>query len=390
MDRTWLQLPGPAGFVNTLNETLAQGSNVLLSLPEEFSEAMYLGLHSLNDRQPRLLHKLKPDETEALCPFDYICQELTPKFGRRVETIDGLIANDTFNGKCVWVELPKTSETTPWLHFITDYAKACRASSRYDWTVFCILSPEIIVLPTSTDKTLLTAFRWDGALMMTDVWAYSRQHLPKGDLNPFIHNMLAAIVAELAGFDPNLAEYLCACHVQNLFSPVSDLCCYAKKRNWTPEEAMEPSWRKWQVGIDENGHQMIHSALLALAGNAQEISKRVWRAQTRVLFALIEELRIWILPSIEKFLHLPLTSRAPNGDTLRVDRLDGLEIGELFFHLTRISSCPQHLIDRVYLLKEIRHRLAHTELVGAEILFDSGLSNLLSEFSCPSPKLKRA
>ena len=71
----------------------------------------------------------------------------------------------------------------------------------------------------------------------------------------------------------------------------------AIERGWKPDA---PAELRWELGIEDSigGRRRPHSAFVALCGDGTEIDRRLWRAQLRVLFPAIEEVRLALLPRV--------------------------------------------------------------------------------------------
>jgi hypothetical protein len=93
----------------------------------------------------------------------------------------------------------------------------------------------------------------------------------------------------------------------------------------------------------------------------------VWNAQVRVLFPFLEQERVRLAPIVQPFLRLPVPT--PNG---MIYDLYDLELGEMYHHL-RTSGLAQETKDRMALLVEMRHALAHLKPVPERCLYDGKL-----------------
>jgi hypothetical protein len=96
---------------------------------------------------------------------------------------------------------------------------------------------------------------------------------------------------------------------------------------------------------------------LALNGNKDEIARRVWIAQVRVLFPIIEEQRIRLIRMLR--VHDPVIIKAWENEP---EIAGDLEIGALSYRMSRSRRFKQRLTDYAVKLRNIRNKLAHLRI----------------------------
>ncbi len=119
-------------------------------------------------------------------------------------------------------------------------------------------------------------------------------------------------------------------------------------------ENMKLLWKQTTVYTPEYGEE-IHPAGLALLEKYDEIKHRVWRAQTTLVLPIIDELRIKI--------YALLKNKLPN----TWNHLDIPEIGQIKYSLEQLpvdDSSRQQFYDTVRHARDIRNKLAHTEVIA--------------------------
>src|SRR5262249_56154062 len=120
------------------------------------------------------------------------------------------------------------------------------------------------------------------------------------------------------------------------------------------------------VAGEGGGGEVVHAAALAASDEAL-LERRVWNAQVRILFPFLEHERVRLVPIVQPFLRLPVPT--PKG---MIYDLYDLELGEMYHHL-RTSGLPQETKDRMAVLGEMRHALAHLKPVPERCLYDGTL-----------------
>jgi hypothetical protein len=374
MDRLWFQLPGPANFVEEVAQGLDGGENIVLYVPSRLSESLRDALRTRLATGTRSWRQLDPTIRETSGILDLLRQTLIDVEEREsVLSVGDLVRCASFSGHVIWVQAPGDKDVEKWESFLSSYARACRACDECDRSVFCLTLCGSNTRARMPEEVALSSRTWDGQVRGLDVWAFVRHRHNEQDLDPILNDLAAAVVAELAGHDLDLAEHLVRCRLDELLSPIPILTDYAKAHNWNSGQVAHPSWTEWQVGITDYG-STVNSALLALDGNYAMIDRRIWRGQARVLFPLLEELRTWLLPRAKQLIRPPFMVLIGNRQMV-IDDVDELELGQLEYHLW---STP--LYPRVHCLAEMRRHLAHVRPLPAKDVMSSDFRRILSEY----------
>ena len=167
------------------------------------------------------------------------------------------------------------------------------------------------------------------------------------------------VISSLAGTDPLLAEKLASLNLEALLAPIAVLSEYAHNLGWEHADD-DDSARDLGKQSMLNGAAFVHSAAVALSGNAKEISRRVWRGQVREVLPYLELHRSSLIELARGYLPKPPID---DGHEAIIDVYD-LELRTLWYYLQR-SRAPRQLIDRAGDLRRMRNALAHLEPLSA-------------------------
>jgi hypothetical protein len=290
----------------------------------------------------------------------------------KVSSVASLAQCNSFRGCAFWIETTTVVAEKQWRSFLVDYSGACRVRDEFERTVLCLVTHDRSI--AVCEDVTLSHHPWDGHISPLDIWAYVRyRREPTRELDGFYDHLAGALVADVAGHDMDLAERLSTSPIQDLLEPVPLLLEYARFKGWTKECVSPQRWADGHFGIVDGGRR-VHSAILAVAGDSKGVARRVWEAQSRVLFPLLEQLRIWILPHAARLIRPPFLTLLGHRQVV-VNSVDDLELGQLEYHLagTRLST-------QVSCLAEMRRRLAHLEVVGSRELLGKQFQSALREY----------
>lgn len=186
------------------------------------------------------------------------------------------------------------------------------------------------------------------------------------------------IVSSLSGNDMDLAYLLGKSNLSTLDAIIRALREFAELnswerskfekglRDWMPlangtkievslhSENIRLLWTQTTVYTPEYGEE-IHPAGLVLLGKNNEIKSRVWRAQTNLVFPIIDELRIKI--------YSLLKDKIPN----TWDHQDVPEIGQIKYSLEQLpSDSPERrqYYEIIRHVRDVRNKLAHMEVIS--------------------------
>jgi hypothetical protein len=356
MDTLIFQMPGPAAFIDTLEQDLRAGRNILLLLPS----TPFLAIRDVLSRRVSE-NGLWDWQSIDLSNFDDGMNPLEV-IKRRMSKLDihdiaSLIQHIDLQGKVFWVEGIKPQHLKSWKSFLAAYEHMCRNSGG-DHPLFCVAVWGIDESPTASIGPACVYRQWRGILNHLDMELLIAHIVRNQSMHPLETRLTISLCAELAGTDFSLASQLAECTIPTLFDVEPVLRQFAKQKGWTLEGIDNPAWRSGQ--IDEvDGKDVIHSAYLALRGEHKELQRRLWRAEVRVLFPFIEEQRVLFTDKLQDLLR----PRMPIELALtRVDDYRDLEIGPILW-LTK-SKLDGATLRLLTALKDMRIALAHLQPIS--------------------------
>lgn len=260
------------------------------------------------------------------------------------------LAGSLPNGDIIWVDHLDADRWPVWARFFSQFQHACHAREENRRGLFCV--PLVGDLPDEPDNdTALAVHRWGQSLTRLDVTLYLDRLIPQIFPSRTIREVALAVATELSGADPCLGAKLAATGFQLLDDPVPLLAQHGAERGWAAGCVKRPT-RYGGVVEWLDGDERINSAAILTTGDTENVRRRVWQGQVKVLYPFIEEQRVKLVPEIECYLRFPLkTSYGP------VDRAIDLEIGQLVYFLRdRLPNPTWRLLN---VLRNMRHDLAH-------------------------------
>lgn len=367
MDSFWWNLPGPARFLDRIENDLRSGRNIIVRFPERapvgFREAVFERIIKSEIRVPQLISADQLSLRED--PASEIRRILVPSIPLPGwQGIKSLAGAAEFAGYLIWIEGLGGNGIKPWLKFLSEYQRACQLRDDFDRSLFCIPVHGLLDDAYIAEDVVLGVHRWCGVPDRLDMASWVARNVSNRRGTPVLRRMAIWVAVELAGTDPVLAMYLASVDLQELLSPTRLLKKYADEACLPPCKGEKaPEWEKGQV--DEfDGTEYIHSAVLAMQDQEAAIRRRIWRGQVGVLFPTLEEVRVDLIERYRAGLrkHISALERP-------VDSPDELDIGQIYYlaQKFRMSANDHRLVRRVW---EMRNRLAHLEPVDAKTLSD--------------------
>ncbi len=374
MRASWWQLPGPSRFIRQVTQDLQDGKNVVLCLPQHFPEGLGRAIRAqLEVYESWPWYTLALDQLGDVSPADFLYSMFV-----RGGLAQGLCSAATlareraFAGRVIWLSGITAAIWPIWRQFIAEYSHACKEQPPATRTVFVLpLMGELTHGPPA-DDICLAVHAWQGIVSRFDMLLFTAGILPDTRLGHAVERQLMiACVANLALWDPEVAEMLIELPLASILSPHTALSEYARARSW---ERVPPADTSWCRGMREtiDGADELHSALCLHDAAQRRIERRIWSAQVGTLLPLVEEQRQDLLVRLRRHLAVPFVT--PEGGT--VADLQDLEIGHIYWQLTDlrrqgIRDTTLHLdsmIGRVNALRQIRNDLAHLKCISAERL----------------------
>ena len=350
-------LPGPVAFIARIADALRAGASVVLAMPRWAPRGVHgalraaLGagwervpLQAVRDAPPsaQVLARLLPSAAGDVVPSARRVAEVAGG-GRFIVVLGGLEAS-------VWPS---------WRDFLAEYAGACAERAPHLRPRLVAVADGITVADLTERAGSLEIHPWNGVVGGLDMLLYTA-HRFAGRTEAGT-DLLAAVGARVALWDPAVADLLAARPASEVLEPVGALRELAASRGWS--SADEPAWERGTLAMVD-GQMQVHSALLAARGEERALRTRVWSGQAGVLLPLVEQRRRDVVERVRSLLTLPFDT----GYGVIADARD-LEVSHLAF-LLRGQRVPPRLRDLVERLRRIRNLLAHFEPVAPDDALD--------------------
>jgi len=348
------QLPGPKRFLENASKDLAVGKNVVLGLPAFSPPGLQSGLKELTADVWTWNTIEVTNEVPTVFFFRRFVRERKPS---TVPSVSALVQAEEFENHLLWLEGLNQDNWPLWKRFIEDYQHACRMKAVTRRSLFIVpLSGSLASVPPADDIAL--SYRpWRDTVNELDMLIYATVLLQDKPMVAKQRNLLAAVIARVALWDPFTAERLIQLPAKEVLRPQRALRELAAERGWTNDTPV--SWEKGTQNVID-GRTQVHAALLALNDGQGRLEKRIWSAEISVILPLLEEQRQALIPTVRPFLRFPINT----GYSVITDAQD-LEIGHLANQLNGAGVNPS-IRQRIYFLRRIRNQLAHMTVLAPE------------------------
>jgi hypothetical protein len=345
----WTDLPGPSLFLQRVEQDLCESKSVLAVVPSCFDDRWVYAIRS------RLENNYEWREVSG-SPGEFLQEISTRKDGQAFihprEIIEKGIVRQGFV-----LKNPSGDKWNEWSSFLQSFAELHRGTNELNRNVFLVTSVETRnILP---NELLLSERRIEGFIRPEDPFFHAAQVVEPDETDSLWRKIRMHVCSEVAQWDFRLCEQLCELSTKDLLDPFDWLREYGKLRGWDDvSETSDPKILRQHGLLFSIGKEQIkHSALLALNGNKTEIDKRIWIAQVRVLFPIIEEQRVRLLRALGKI--SPSTIRLWEND---LGPEDSLGIGELHHRMICSGAFGLRPTTFAWKLKNIRNKLAHLKI----------------------------
>jgi len=253
----------------------------------------------------------------------------------------------------VWLEGMTAEAWRDWDIFLRSLARERAGVGRDSGPMIVLNVPPGIVFE-ATGRSLIT---WRGRARRLDTALYVATVMRERTGGPLRDGFIEAVVVEMAGYDPRLADTLAEATDDELLDVVKLLQRLAAEG---PTAAGVPSWQAGTLD-DWDGRPFVHSLLLAANDDVPALERRLWRAHVAMIFPWLEEVRLVLIDHYRRYLKVPAILH--NGD--KIETADDFEFGPLLYELRKhgIPGGERHFIQ---LCRDMRHMIAHREPVGRE------------------------
>ena len=331
-------LPGPAGYLETVERSLRDGASVVARFPRQMTRRFDDAVQERCDFARWTI--FRPDGVRAPC------ESLLERFAPRGASLPELCEAPDFQGRLIWIDSLDRDNWPASKRFLTDYAQFSRNVPQLGRTRFIVClegtPPE---QPPGRDAAL-DVHDWKDVVNEMDLLFLAYERLGARDVSGMMRSLLATTVARVAAWDLDVAERLLSEDDDDIIDPVRVLRSVALEAGWTSATPAD-----WELGT-ASAAGAIHAALAALIEPPRELHRRIWSAQASVLLPIIDERRYAIVRENHGQI-----SRHLNMDGDPTDPLD-LDMGHLKGMVQRpgFGGPVSNLVGRLH---KARNDLAH-------------------------------
>ena len=340
-------LPGPARFLQRIERMLRDGKSIVARFPGDtpmgFRERALSPLHDM-------LHyaAFRPEPAEL--PVEGLRRRFVPGLSENWGvSLRDLCEHEDFCGRLIWLDGLDALDKNDWLawrNFLSDYAQASRGLREFERTLFVAVLEGAPPADPPDEDVALTQCDWRGVVDEMDLLLLAHERLGDRACGPVMRSLLAATVARVAAWDPDIAERLLDEADETILDPRCMLQSVASEKGWTSETAVA-----WEFGT-ASGDGTVHAAIASLENPPREIQRRLWSAQASVL---LPEIDIWRRQfALEN--HALLASHLCRAGE-ETDPLD-LDIGDLTGMVLR-PGFDREARQEVRRMNNLRNDLAH-------------------------------
>ncbi|MCF8163437.1 MAG: hypothetical protein K9J78_06265 [Polynucleobacter sp.] len=361
----WLDLPGPARFINQITDHLREGQSTVVATPllvlQNFEQVIS---DKLNQDRWRV-HRGNAES--VLDPLTWLTDQLyiEPKSWINWST-EGLF-ECLSPGQVIVIKgiTPKTWGA--WRSFIKDFDIVSRRCSSDERPVLLIFVRGVSIRHLQIDGAALSLEVWSGVLSELDTLTYIDQFIRRSKKATPHHKLIVRQIAALSLWDLEFAEFLADQPTSDLFD-VNVIVRRGQEALRVRDCAITGEWEDGGADkVDEN--ELIHSFVLIDSQDpTNELNRRVWAAQAAELLPAIEIRRRASLDSLRRYITCPFWLDGQR----KVTSLEELEIGTLAF-AAHHHKVPKELRDKVQLLADCRNSLAHLKALNATTALDRRL-----------------
>lgn len=307
MEEQWWQMPGPTRFVQAVAHDLAQGTSVVLALPDHAPAGLLAAVraHGLGVRWEELCPATDPH----LLPLEQFVQHWqldSDADAPPVQGVDALLRHPDFQpGQRVLIVPAPAAGGAPWAAvwpawaaFLREYGRVAQSLAPLQRRPLCLLLTGVAAAAAPRPDTGLHVHRYDNQTTELDMLlfaeAVSRTYYP--DRPPLRQALYAHTALHLFPADPAATLRLLTLELADLLAPAPLLDEIAQVRRWQPAPSPLPALAQhWPLGWGSTLGGRLYPHLCAPPPGpepgAVRLHRALWLAQAQVLLPQVERLR---------------------------------------------------------------------------------------------------
>lgn len=361
----WSSLPGPSGFIEEVVRRVRDGVSVVVAaptfVPADWEDAFVDKLRHDRWHLERMSVETPEDPLRWLTAQLYL--EPDQWIGWSVERL----CKELSDGQVIAVDGVTVETWDAWRVFLRDFEVASRqraSDARPMLLVFVRGVPRKRLQVSGAALALLT---WSGVLSELDTLVYVDQRIRTQRKPTRHHKLLVRLIASLALWDLELADYLAAQSERELFDAKATLL---RGRQHLGRDSVAGAAEWEHGGVEQyDGVEQLHPFVLLDRGDKEdELRRRLWNAQAAELLPQIEMRRRELAQGLERRIPCPFWLDAER----QIRNLGELEIGSLA-HVTKTHGIQGELRARAEWLANCRNTLAHLRLLSGQEALDPRL-----------------
>jgi hypothetical protein len=345
----WTDLPGPKAFLAMVEQDLRESKSILAVVPSCFDD-QWIG--AIRNKMTNFYEWQEiPDTVDEFLRDVSGRNDGLPLAGARELIEQGL------EGRGFVLRNPPLDNWKSWVRFLGEFSELNRNLPEIRRNVFLVATEGTeIRMP---NEPLLSERRIEGYIRREDSLIHILQNADDDAKDGLGRSIRIHVASELAVWDFRLCEELCHLPAPQLMNPYACLKGYADGRGWggLGPDSDTQDLRREGLLFTIGGEEFHHSAWLVIHGKLREVEKRIWTAQVRVLFPIIEEQRMRLLEQLRKIHSGTVVSWEKD-----LGEDEELEIGFLHHRMLTSRAFTPQLNNLAGKLKTIRNKLAHLQI----------------------------
>lgn len=354
---SWSDLPGPSSFLALVEQDLRESKSVFAVVPKCFDDQW---LYAMRSRLESNYEWMEVPGTLREFYQEVSCRPDGEPFIELREIIEHGI-----RGRGFTLKNPPADAWNTWIPFLRDFAELNRAVDDLEKNVFLVVSDH----PPNEipNEPLISERRIEGFIRAEDSLFHAAKTFEVRETSDIWRKIRLHVCSELALWDFRLCELLGELPTKQLLEPFDWLREYGAVQGWQSFALSVSNGELRRAGLlfSIAGEEFTHSALLVIQGKNEEIVKRIWIAQIRVLFPIIEEQRLRLLKVLRQ-----IHSRTIDSWERELEEDGELEIGILYHRMIVSNFFGRDLTRIAGKLKNMRNNLAHLKICGPQDLPD--------------------
>ncbi len=364
---------GNQTFLNALADVLADGQNLVVTksalTPTGLESALDRLLSGSRDYQVKRL--TVPEESDS-SPITWLYEQLIHDLPiNKSRDLQSLGREPSILGQVILLTCSLDTEVGPWLTLLADAQILFRTLPRWDRPRLTLCMPASSHMSRRPDSELCVRM-YAPVSHPHEMRYYIASLANAGASLDLASELRLECSVQLGLWDLALCEQLMQSSWDELLSPMRLLRDWANSRAWQYEESLLSLEDVKSISEGWSGrhgtNHVWHSSWLALQNQTRQIDRRVWKAQTAIIFPYIEEQRAEWIHRIKHLLSPPFHTL----EGVRSDPFE-LELGQLIFFL----QPSWHMLNRdqrvrLEWLRDARHRLAHLEALDIGFMRKGG------------------